>query len=228
VSSFSTQFCLATLSGANEVINTPVGLRIEFEDQRSTLGYSMPLLGRLFGFVATIAVLPLFIWAGHRSPWSAAAYRAAAATAASEELDERRLIAAEEQLEESKKPPKPFRRPQIAPTPPYPKAVVKVAAHNFGWTRIGEFRSHVFHIKNVGAAPLVLNASPIGGEATAEPWTCQLKVGETADYELKWRGVETNPDFVERAVLFTNDPELPTIELQAFGIVGDPNDPQLQ
>jgi len=186
----------------------------------------MPLLARLFGFAATLAVLPFLIWAGRSSPWSNVAYRAAAAKAASEELAQRRRIAVEEQLQDSKKP-KPFWRPQIAATPPYPKALVKVAQHNFGWTRIGESRSHVFHIKNVGDAPLVLN---VGAEckATVVPWSCVLEVGETADYELKWKGVETNPNFARRVVLLTNDPEQPELALVAFGIVGDPKDPELQ
>jgi Protein of unknown function (DUF1573) len=189
----------------------------------------MPFLPRAFGAIGFVSSLAFMIWLGHHSHWSDVAQSAAALKAAEQavnrELAERRRIIAEEQLRESQKPKppaRPYLHPEIAAHAPYPKVVVENPVFEFGAARVGQSMSHVFHIKNVGPAPLLLTTGPVGCKVPVEDWTRELRVGETADFELKWKGCEATRHFAQAGVIFTNDPERPEIELKVYGSICDP------
>jgi hypothetical protein len=190
----------------------------------------MPLLGRLLGFFAASAALPFIIWAGRNSPLSETAYREAAAEAVREALAERRRIAAQEQLQEAKKPkPRPVVSgpPAIATKPPYPKLEIDEQVFEFGTLHVGERKSHVFLLKNVGEASLELVSPPTCGHAPPPDgmcggWRKSLRTGETYGYEMKWSSRSAIGCFELRTALFTNDPRQPRIELTAHGKVVGP------
>jgi hypothetical protein len=181
----------------------------------------MPFQSRVFSALAVLAVLPVVIWMGRCSRWSEAAYREAAAQAAGEELAERRRIAAEEKLREAKRPKPsvrgPYCRPEIASKPPFPKVDVEERVFDFGIIYLGERKRHVFHIKNVGEAPLVLTGGPAPCKSSVPAFHCELAASATVDYEMEWKAAEVNLHFAMYRTLYTNDPLCPEFQLKVYG-----------
>ncbi|HET6326230.1 MAG TPA: DUF1573 domain-containing protein [Planctomycetaceae bacterium] len=189
----------------------------------------MPPLSRVLGMLGALSSLGLAVWLGHYSRWSDVASNAAAAKAAeqtaNEDLAERRRLIVEERLKESKRPKRPVEGPgppAIAATPPFPKVLVEGNQFDFGTVRVGESKSHFVHIKNVGEAPLLVVSPPPMHQLPPKGWRRELQVGESADYEIKWRSHAASDYFAQSVALFTNDPQRPVIRLQISGKVVDP------
>ncbi len=113
--------------------------------------------------------------------------------------------------------------PPVSPTGPHPKAVTTETDHDFGTMSRGQKGSHVFTIKNDGAAPLVLMARK-------EDTTCQCTFGELKDNDsippggstevtVNWEIKALVPEFRHKATVRTNDPDRRTIELVVGGKV---------
>jgi hypothetical protein len=181
----------------------------------------MPLQSRVLSAVAVLAVLPFVIWIGRCSRWSEAAYREVAAQVARDELAERRRIAAEEKLREAKRPEPAvqgaYGRPEIASKPPFPKVEVEERVFDFGILYVGERKRHVFRIKNVGEAPLVLTGGPAPCKSSVPAFHCELAASATVDYEIEWKGAEVNLHFAMYRTLYTNDPQCPELQLKVYG-----------
>jgi hypothetical protein len=188
----------------------------------------VPFLSRLLGTLSAATVLSLAVWLGRYSRWSDSAFRAAAEETARNELAERRRIAAEEQRQEAQRPKPPVHdrwRPEIATKPPFPKVELKETVFDFGTFHVGEEKRHVFHIKNVGEAPLVLMSGPPSCMTTVEPFHRELQIGESVDYEIKWTAHERAVNFAIVRGLFTNDPRWPQLMMKVYGKVVEPEKP---
>jgi hypothetical protein len=112
--------------------------------------------------------------------------------------------------------------PTPSKTGPHPKVVLPEAVFDFGVMPVGETRKHVFVVRNEGEAPLRL------GKPTT---TCQCTVSESAQNQippggegtitLEWSPAGATPTFDKGAVLKTNDPKKPEIQLSVVGIVDE-------
>lgn len=115
--------------------------------------------------------------------------------------------------------------PPIAPTGPYPKAVVDQTSHDFGVMPVGAEGKHEYVIRNEGDADLVLMArkedttcSCTFGELSKDG---SLKPGESVSVTLQWKIRAPSPRFRHMALVRTNDPEHKTIELVVEGDVDE-------
>jgi len=110
-----------------------------------------------------------------------------------------------------------------ASTSPRPRAVIEEAVYQFGSMGLGEERTHVFQIRNVGDAPLRI------GEIST---TCRCTVGQlrqneippggTADIELKWKAEYASESFRQEAEIQTNDPAHLALVVAVEGVVSPP------
>ena len=101
-----------------------------------------------------------------------------------------------------------------------PKVEVDSDDFNFGTMERESFKSHVFTIKNVGEAPLLLNK----GESTCRCTTfdlekTELKQGESATVKIEWHATVPPGDFGQSAKVNTNDPARPQISFRISGKV---------
>lgn len=109
---------------------------------------------------------------------------------------------------------------EVAPTGPYPKAVVDQPFFDFGVMEVGSEMKHVFVIRNEGEAPLRLQKKSTTCKCTmAELKDGALPPGESVEVELTWHPQEVTERFVQTATLRTNDPERKTLELEIAGRV---------
>jgi hypothetical protein len=103
----------------------------------------------------------------------------------------------------------------------HPKVVVNHRAHDFGAVDRDAKAVHSFEITNVGDAPLKLEA----GRTTCTRCTIatltkpEVAPGETAEVTVEYLPSAEKPRFRQTAVVLTNDPEQPRIELDIFGRV---------
>jgi len=99
----------------------------------------------------------------------------------------------------------------IAPHGPYPKVVVD-AEFDFGRMEVGEERSHVFTIRNEGAAPLVIENAGTTCQCTVSDMkqgeTREIAPGKSFDVKLTWKPELQAEKFNKGADFFTNDPEM--------------------
>lgn len=113
--------------------------------------------------------------------------------------------------------------PVPSKTGPHPKVVLPEKTFGFGVMPLGETRKHTFVVRNEGEAPLRL------GKPTT---TCQCTVSESAQNEippggqgeitLEWTPAVETMEFDKGAVLKTNDPKQPQIQLSVVGQVDKP------
>lgn len=113
-----------------------------------------------------------------------------------------------------------FEAPPISRKGPYPKAVIDGTEVKFGRMEVDEERSHVFNVRNEGAAPLVL----VNGHATCQCTVGEIESGELAPGQstritLKWKPKKQAEEFSQSADILTNDPEQQVITLRITGIV---------
>jgi hypothetical protein len=172
--------------------------------RRRTL--TLPLLGMTLAGLVSVAA-----WLGFSGRWSQAANR---------ELDVATLelvrpdlpfvwmkrIRASNEREPAKRE---SLDPAIAPTPPYPKALVEDEFCDLGPVPSGVPRCHHVCIKNVGDAPLILSKLR---------WHYELPVGEALDYQIDFRVPQTTGVFAQADVLRTNDPERQEIRIAIVGL----------
>jgi hypothetical protein len=110
--------------------------------------------------------------------------------------------------------------PPIAPTGPYPKAVVDETDYEFGRMEVGEEQSHVFTIRNEGEGPLELVKGPTTCQCTISDVETGTKApGESATVTLTWKPTVEAEQFNKGAEIRTNDPENRKINLRILGIV---------
>ncbi len=110
--------------------------------------------------------------------------------------------------------------PAIAPTGPYPKAVVDETDYDFGRMEVGEERSHVFTIRNEGEAPLELAKGPTTCQCTISDVEAGAKApGESAKITLTWKPTIEAEQFGKGAEIRTNDPQNKKINFRILGIV---------
>lgn len=103
---------------------------------------------------------------------------------------------------------------------PFPKAVADNNMHEFGSMELGTTEHHRFIIQNEGEAPLKLKVGPVQCKCTvAELNADEVAPGESAEIEIDWKPEALATEFHQKAVIFTNDPENPQIELHVKGAV---------
>jgi hypothetical protein len=111
-----------------------------------------------------------------------------------------------------------------APTAPQepkgkaPRIVVDEPHFNFGTMERGREKSHEFVVHNKGDAPLRLRVGQTSCKCTlSEVDTGAIQPGESTGVKLEWTAkVESGP-FRQTAMIHTNDPRQPEVELQIEG-----------
>jgi hypothetical protein len=176
-------------------------------------GRPMPVLPRILGLLAMTSALSLAVWLGHYSRWSD--------TAASQAAPRFVCDLRPPPVEDSPPPVSESWLPVVASKPPYPKAMIEEELFDFGTAHPRETKSHSVCIRNVGDAPLILYQPPAGWW---RGWHRTLRPGETSEYEFEWKTSEIGTGFVRTAVLLTNDPQRPKIEMMVVGrgVFADP------
>jgi len=110
----------------------------------------------------------------------------------------------------------------ISPNGPHPKAVVD-ADYDFGRMEVGEERSHVYTIRNEGAAPLIIENAGTTCQCTVsdmkEGETRKVAPEESVDIKLTWKPTAQTEKFSKGANFNTNDPDHQKIFLQILGMV---------
>ncbi|REK09481.1 MAG: DUF1573 domain-containing protein [Planctomycetota bacterium] len=116
--------------------------------------------------------------------------------------------------------PEPFRGPQAAEAGARPRLIVDSRAHNFGSVERYSTVKHAFRFTNAGTGPLTLKA----GSTTCTACTiasvsrAEVPPGESAEVEVAYTPSGSEP-FRQTAVVHTNDPENPRVELDIRGLV---------
>jgi hypothetical protein len=114
----------------------------------------------------------------------------------------------------------PEEAPEIAPSGPYPRAVVDQAEFDFGRMESGETGEHAFTIRNDGEAPLTIRRGATTCHCTmSELERGQLAVGTSAKITLKWKPSGQTRQFGHSASILTNDPANRVVELKIVGMV---------
>jgi hypothetical protein len=109
---------------------------------------------------------------------------------------------------------------------PLPRVAIDESVFDFGTAQVGQPMRHVFHIRNVGNAPLEFRPAPVCGHAippSGAGWRKLLPAGETFDLEMKWTPREVIPNFAIVANFLTNDLEQPEFGVKIRGKIVDPN-----
>src|SRR5258708_1132864 len=105
---------------------------------------------------------------------------------------------------------------------PHPKAVVD-ASYEFGRMEVGEERTHVFTIRNEGAAPLIIENAGTTCQCTVSDLkqgeTRRIAPGDSFDIKLTWKPTAQSENFSKGANFDTNDPDHKRVFLQAVGMV---------
>lgn len=113
---------------------------------------------------------------------------------------------------------KPSVPPPIAETGPYPKVVIEEADYNFGTMAVGTEGHHTYVVRNEGEAPLMLKLERTTCKCTLSNLTKEaVAPGKSTEVGLTWKLVAPAEEFRQSAVITTNDPEHPTIELTVNG-----------
>lgn len=102
----------------------------------------------------------------------------------------------------------------------YPEALCESPEYRFGLMDPLTVAEHVFEIRNTGDVPLVLQ----GGESSCKCTLSDLSEavvapGKTYSVKLTWNSGHANRDFLQSAVVRTNDPTSPEIRLTVAGQV---------
>jgi hypothetical protein len=112
------------------------------------------------------------------------------------------------------------KRPAVATTAPFPKAVMPSKVHDFGSMGVNEEKKHKFIIENKGEGPLLLAKGPTNCKCTiSEISQNSVPPGGKAEIEMSWTPRETSPTFAKTATIWTNDPDASAIEFKIFGRV---------
>ena len=113
--------------------------------------------------------------------------------------------------------------PDVTPaaTGPYPKVVADEPVHDFGVVALGRKSVHTFVVRNQGEAPLLLGEPITTCKCTApqagndEP----IPPGGSTTVTLEYDPERATPEFAQRAMIHTNDPDDPRLELKITGRV---------
>lgn len=109
----------------------------------------------------------------------------------------------------------------VAPGPK-PKVVVNVTHYDFGVMVLGAEQSHDYVFKNEGEASLRLAKGPMMCKCTIPVVPDQeIKPGESISIKLTWKPVTVAEDFSKEAVIWTNDPAKPKVNISIKGEVYD-------
>ncbi|MBT4865977.1 MAG: DUF1573 domain-containing protein [Planctomycetaceae bacterium] len=111
-----------------------------------------------------------------------------------------------------------FDRPPISPEGPYPEVKLDKEKYDFSMMAVGGNGSHSFVIHNVGQAALLLKK----GKTTCKCTISDLAAGEippggSASIDLTWKALAVDPQFEQRAIIYTNDPDNDEFELVISG-----------
>lgn len=103
---------------------------------------------------------------------------------------------------------------------PKPKVVVEVTHYDFGLMVLGTEQSHDYVFKNAGEGILRLARGPMMCKCTIPAVPDQeIKPGESISIKLTWKPVAVASDFSKEAVIWTNDPVTPKINISIKGEV---------
>lgn len=114
----------------------------------------------------------------------------------------------------------------LAAEGPQPRIETDETVHSFGRVAVGGSGSHLFTIRNAGAAPLVLTkgatsctctVSDFADGAGGDGSTQTVPPGGSTTVRIEWKGKGGGGPFRQRATILTNDPQRPEI---AFSIEG--------
>ncbi|MEX0675869.1 MAG: DUF1573 domain-containing protein [Pirellulales bacterium] len=102
-----------------------------------------------------------------------------------------------------------------------PKLVVDDTSHDFGLIDRHHTVRHSFRFTNVGTAPLTLKPGTTTCTACtiAELSKAEVAPGETTEVVVEYSPRTAKPEFQQYAVVLTNDPEQPRVELKIIGSV---------
>ena len=103
---------------------------------------------------------------------------------------------------------------------PYPKLVIEEKVHPFGEMFLGQTRSHTFAVRNAGEAPLRFGPPRTTCKCTlGDLKDSELPPGGETEIEMTWEPKSADPEFRQQALVPTNDPETPVLELLVTGRV---------
>jgi hypothetical protein len=109
-------------------------------------------------------------------------------------------------------------RPPISPEGPYPAVKLDEEKYDFSMMAVGGNGSHSFVIHNVGQAPLILTKGKTTCKCTISDVTAgEIPPGGSASIDLTWKALAANPQFEQRATIYTNDPENLVLNLAISG-----------
>lgn len=110
--------------------------------------------------------------------------------------------------------------PPIPDTGPPPKVVVEEPHYNFGYMGANTEKKHAYVIRNDGEGPLTLRLESTSCKCTLSKLEEEsVPPGESTEVELAWTPKAPSETFRQQAVISTNDPETPQIELTVEGEV---------
>ncbi len=102
--------------------------------------------------------------------------------------------------------------------PPQPIAEVSHMEHDFGALSLAATGEHRFTVRNVGTAPLRLQAGETSCKCTVsrieQP---EIPPGGTTDVLVRWKGLDEPGPYRQTAVILTNDPGRPRL---VFSLIG--------
>jgi hypothetical protein len=107
---------------------------------------------------------------------------------------------------------------ELEPQGKFPRVVVDEPHFNFGSMERGREKSHEFVIRNAGDAPLRLRVGQTSCKCTlSEVDSSAIEPGESTRVKLEWTAKVERGPFRQTAMIHTNDPQQPEIELQIDG-----------
>jgi hypothetical protein len=112
--------------------------------------------------------------------------------------------------------------PPPEPTGKAPRIVVEQPHYNFGTMEQGREKTHEFVVHNKGDAPLTLRVGQTSCKCTlSEVDPGPIPPGGSTHVKLEWSAKVDRGSFRQTAMIHTNDPRQPEVELQVEGQVVD-------
>jgi hypothetical protein len=104
-----------------------------------------------------------------------------------------------------------------------PRVKVESTQYDFGVMDFNSFGSHKFVFQNVGSVPVEISSGGTSCQCTlSEIESEKIPPGGSTTVTVQWNARVSNGPYEQTAVILTNDPENPHVELTVFGQISAP------